>query len=1136
MSGPEFIDNLDGNTMAAALLRLLEVDAGGKDMSTGPHDAPGAGKGTPRTGLGTVDELRIATAYFSPSGFTQVVHAIAPIPSVKLLLGSDPIADGELWRRKLGEDDDKFARRSVRESLQRQDKNLREERDHIPFSRPGADAMRRLVKALQAGNMQVRRYEQSFLHAKAYIVTPANDDFYVGSRGVIAGSSNMTASGLSRNLELNLGKYDLPTVKKARSWFDQLWDEAVDFDLASLFEDVFEIRTPFQIFLRVLWELYGDDIEADPEASDRLTLTIFQKHGAARARRIIDKIGGVIVADEVGLGKTYIAGEILSGYQQRRQRALLICPAALRDTTWDAFIHKYKIFLESVSFEELGLDNQLHDEKRRPRADRENLKQKIDQYQLVIIDEAHNYRNPDSPYRAGALRAFLSGPRKDVLMLTATPVNNSLWDLYHLTRFFLKQDACLADKGIVSIHDRFRHAMRINPTNLSPDVLYPIVDATTVKRTRHFIKKHYRDEQIEAPDGTMQTIVFPEPEAISVRYSLDSLKQGLFDLIERYLDPDDKDCIQFARYKTRTYLKAPDPDAARVADAVTGLLLSGLLKRFESSTGAFRISIERLIKQHKEFLRALQKGFVIFSTFFDDELDTSSVDDDTFEEILADSEHRADAADYDAAKLQEEVAADLEKLEEILGLIANIKQGDDPKIQALISELEKIHRQARDGASEKEERDNRKVLVFTFFADSARWIHEHLAKAVRSNPKLKGYKGRTAIVAGKSHADAEEDKATAAASFAPDTAGRSGSKKQDKIDILVSTDVLAEGFNLQQARHIINYDMPWNPMRLVQRHGRIDRIGSPHPRVFMRTIFPDDRLDRLLNLEERIASKIAMAAASVGVVSPIAEVSAKNRDFTETRAEIQKLLEEDASLYRHGGTTAITQSGEEYRQILRKELSRCKDEIVNMPWKAGSGMRKGKEQGIFFCAKAGERTYLRFVHADSTWQPLHNSGEMTPRIDDELGRCLRVIECSNEDEKVVDDAMRNAAYDLWELARKDIHERWMWETEPSNLHPKVRPLNIAVAGFIRENTPTGISQEVLDEALDILDSPWPRRDERQLREWFESDEPGGNNEKSKRLIEKIRASGLEPFVAPKPLPPISEEDIRLIVWMGITAG
>ena len=173
----------------------------------------------------------------------------------------------------------------------------------------------------------------------------------------------------------------------------------------------------------------------------------------------------MIVADEVGLGKTFIAGEILNIYKQRRQRALLVCPAALRDTAWKQFQSDFDIRLETLSFEELARDKQLKDEKRRPNANSINLERDIEEYQLVIIDEAHNYRNPDSPTRADALRTFLYGRRKDVLMLTATPVNNSLWDLYHLTRFFLKQDTFLANKGILSIKDRFDQAMRTNPNS-----------------------------------------------------------------------------------------------------------------------------------------------------------------------------------------------------------------------------------------------------------------------------------------------------------------------------------------------------------------------------------------------------------------------------------------------------------------------------------------------------------------------------------------------------------------------------------------------------------------------------------------------------------------------------------------------
>src|SRR5713101_2760144 len=160
----------------------------------------------------------------------------------------------------------------------------------------------------------------------------------------------------------------------------------------------------------------------------------------------------------------------------------------------------------------------------------------------------------------------------------------------------------------------------------------------------------------------------------------------------------------------------------------------------------------------------------------------------------------------------------------------------------------------------------------------------------------------------------------------------------DLYDILVSTDVLAEGVNLQQCRHIINFDVPWNTMRLVQRHGRIDRIGSAHTRVFLRTIFPAERLDHLLNLEQRILAKIARAAASVGVERPVAGAAHGQQVFTETREEIARLLQEDPTLYERGGTASAAQTGEEYRQTLRKALAEDRDRIINLPWKAGSGM------------------------------------------------------------------------------------------------------------------------------------------------------------------------------------------------------
>ena len=1116
----DFIDNLNGNTLSRAIHRLL-----GRDNND---------TATPAKSSQQVDEARIATAYFSPDGFARIASAIASTPSIKLLLGSDPVVDNMQWRRKLGEEEKHFFANELREKLKNQEAVLRSERDHIPFSRDSSRAVKQLVATLRAGNMEVRRYEKNFLHAKTYIFTSDNMDKDGKPGAVIAGSSNLTAAGLSSNLELNLGRQDAPTVDKAKDWFDCLWEEASPFDLAEFFDELFEPKAPFEIFLRVLWELYGDEIDQDLKVGEGLPLTSFQKHAVVRAERLIDELGGVIIADEVGLGKTFIAGAILNKYKERRQRALLVCPASLRDTAWKKFQNEFEVYLETLSFEELAGDEQLWDEHRRPFANFKNLERLIDEYQLIIIDEAHNYRNPDTPSRADTLRTLLYGQRKDVLMLTATPVNNSLWDLYHLTRFFLKQDSFLASKGILSIKERFEQAMQIDPNSLSPDVLYPIIDATTVKRTRQFIKKHYPGDQVKI-DGVTQAIVFPEPKAISVRYELDKLMPGLFDLIERYFDPEDSDCIQFARYKANTYLFQPDPDDERVANAVTGLLLSGLLKRFESSTGAFRISVKRLVEQHEKFLKALEGGFVVSTEFLKE---ATSSDDEDFEELLASSEEQ-DASLYDAERLRGDVENDLNKLRELLTPLEKITTANDPKLRALVKHLEIISDEAEDEGSSREDIINkRKVIIFSFFADTVRWINEHLKEVIHENPKLSGYKDRFGIVVGSGQGE-ESNKALAAAHFAPQTTGNPGTP--DKTDILISTDVLAEGVNLQQARHIINYDMPWNPMRLVQRHGRIDRIGSQHTRVFMRTIFPVDRLDTLLGLEERIARKIAMAAASVGVTSPISDVRGSDRSFTETREEIQKLLEEDASLYERGGTEAGTQSGEEYRQTLRVALEECREDIVQMPWKAGSGMRKGSEQGMFFCAKVGERTYLRFVHTDDKWQPKyketdaenHSELELFPLIDEELGRCLRLIECTKDDALVFDEHIEDASYDLWLVARKNIYQHWMHQTDPANLQPPVRPLNHKVADFIRSNTPIDIEQDKIDKVLNIVESPWSRRDERHLRQWFEIDETG--HKKSEHLIKEILKSGLEPFEAPKPLPGIQEDDIELLAWMAITA-
>ena len=1108
-----FIDNRDGNTLARALSAVLGVGAELESEDT--SGAPG--------------QVRIATAFFSPTGFAHIAERLAAVPTVHLLLGADLATGVPNDRKRLDETRVRFERRRIETGLRSMADGLERERDHLPFTRTNGRALAKLITALRAGNMEVRRYEKAFLHAKAYIFTPV-DGLHGKPEGIIAGSSNLTGAGLTRNLELNLGRFDRPIVEEATQWFDALWDEAEPYDLAEIFEVVFQPRSPWDIFIRVLWQLYGDEVQEETKIDDNLPLTSFQKHGVARALRLIRETGGVIVADEVGLGKTFIGGEILQIYRGRRQRALLICPAALRDSTWKSFLTEYELFVECLSFEQLAADRQLRD-KQRPNADQRHLQRPLDEYQVVIVDEAHNYRNPDAPTRAAALRRLLFGKRRDLLLMTATPVNNSLWDLYHLIRFFLRQDAHLADRGILSIRQRFDQAMKTDPSSLSPDVLYPIIDATTVKRTRQFVKKHYSGDTIPGPDGRPRAIEFPQPKAISVRYELEDRLPGFFDQLEEALDSDGDASIEFARYMPDAFrLEAGDSEEDARAQAMVGLLRSGLLKRFESSAFAFYRTVDKMARQHDIFIEALDAGYVVTTDFMQE---ISGDDEDVFETLLAKTANRIDAALFDTDRLRRAVERDRDLLRNLAAAAKSITPARDTKLKALSDALSEIAQQAENEAIDSvDEAQKRKVLVFSFFEDTVRWIRDFLRHEVSNRLELAPFRDRMVSVSGSGSLD-KHSRQEAVQGFAPISMQAPAGRDADQFDLMITTDVLAEGVNLQQCRHIINYDMPWNPMRLVQRHGRIDRIGSPHNRVFLRTIFPADRLDQLLNLEQRILGKLAMAAASVGVVAPIKGAAHGEQVFTEAREEIEKLIREDASLFERGGTAGAAQTGEEYRQTLRKALDSEGDRIARLPWKIGSGMVRGKRRGMFFCAVVGsgtnlERTYLRFIPATDEWQP----GGDDHAIVRELGTCLRLIECEQHTPTQYPESLRERVYDFWEVAQQDIWDHWMHETDPANLQPHVRPLNHRVAEFIRSHPPRDLAENRLNSALDVLESPWPRREEIMLRGWFDASEHKGAA-LARFLIDQILDTGLEPTTPPPPLPPIEKEDIELLCWMGI---
>ncbi|MCH8824242.1 MAG: helicase [Planctomycetes bacterium] len=1083
---PLFVDNRAGNTMARALHDHLQA------LNT---------EGALPFGVD------IATAFFNVHGFNLIADELNKVGQVRLMLGAEPVPESQRPSRAPGDPPEPaFTKKLVDGALSQLDKGLEHDRDLLPFDEETDAAVRRLLEMLHSNKIEVRRVVRQFLHAKAYI-------FRLAGGGSVVGSSNLTFSGLRRNLELNLGQYSDPVVGKIENWFDELWEGAEPYDLAGLYDRLMAEYSPYLIFLRVLYELYGEELGEEEEESGDIPLLQFQQHGVWRALRILRKCGGVLIADGVGLGKTFTAGEIIRLYRERRQRVLLICPAALRDSTWRQFLNQHQLLVDSVSFEQLANDPSLGG-KGNP------LPNPIDDYALVVIDEAHNYRNPDSPARAGVLRQLLMGQRRDVVMLSATPVNNSLWDLYHLLRYFVKQDALLADRGVLSIRERFSKAMREDPFSLSPDLLYPIIDATTVKRTRKFIKKHYENDLIIMPDGRHMPIRFPKPIASTISYDLEEVLPGFLGELEDALMPaDGHPRLTLARYTPDNYLLSGDsqPDPT-----ISGLLRSALLKRFESSIHAFARTTGRMVEQHTLFLQALDDGKVIRKEFM---RELSALDDEAIDELLETPGVTESSDQYDVVALRRDVESDLQLLDELHREAASVKPEDDPKLAALLEELDCIVVQAEQQAVDAEDAGQKmKVMIFSFYSDTIQWIETYLDRALEKHPRLRRYADRRVSVSGNiPHGGINREEAVFG--FAPKTSGAPANRQDDRFDLIITTDVLAEGMNLQQCRNIINFDLPWNPMRLVQRHGRIDRIGSEHEEVFLRTFFPDAQLDRLLNLEGRVRRKLAQAAASVGVeATPIERGAEGDQSFAETREEIEKLHQGNNSLYEDGGTDSAAQTGEEYRQELRKALLQRGDEIRELPWKAGSGMARGPKRGHFFCARVGQRVYLRFI-------PYGEQGH-SEQIIEEIGTCLRMIECTAETPKVMPTDLKQTAFAAWQLAREHIFNSWTYETDPANLHPRVPKINQKIAQYLREHPPVSLDQDDLKNVLDAIEAPCSRREEKMLRAVFESDDHTGIA-KSNALVEEIARIGLEPYQAVEPLPPIEQEDIHLIAWMVI---
>lgn len=1107
--------------------------------------------------------IAIATAYINPAGFALLADELEIAPRVRLLLGAEP--EAESVRAIASGDSDQDSRRDA--AIRHHQAWLEAERDNMGFARVPTVQAKRMVKWLESvdpqdtAKVEVRRYTGGFLHGKTYLVEDS------ATQAAIAGSSNMTYAGLAHNAELNLGTGGgTHSAQKVHEWFEHFWALSDPYDLADLYGRLWEPHTPWSIYLRMLWELYGEHLDADenPNVRTGLSLTRFQADGVVRMERLLEEHGGVLVADEVGLGKTYLAGEVIYRTANiNRQRVLIVAPAALKTAMWEPFLATYDFsrWVTVYSYEEVR--NRLDPEK----GPIDAFMREIEDYSLVVIDEAHNLRNSGAQ-RSGAVdRVITAGNPKKVVLLTATPVNNSLTDLETLIKYFIRDDARFAALGIPSIREYIRQAQAIDPANLTPEHLFDLMDQVAVRRTRKFVKEHYANEMIFGPDGKPTTIKFPQPKVRRIDYVLDADGLALIDAMVYALDDPtdphaphawedrsrDPERLMLARYLSSMYTVDHDLQTYQITNS--GLLRSGLLKRLESSPQALHSSLEKMVASHETFLEALRRGFVLRGEALSEWVSSDSDDLDEFVAEFDDDEQIESVDGYHLSELKADIESDIALLYRLRDLAEVVVKNNEPKVRKIVEELTDIAAQARRvdprGISSA---DRRKVIVFSAFTDTIIPVHEAVINAIDTAPfdsPLADYKGRIAPPIMGSYAKTHErgrtggvdqgGRAATIAGFAPQTAGPRNAAGEatakDEFDILFTTDVLAEGVNLQQACQMINYDLPWNPMRIVQRHGRIDRIGSKHDYVHLGLFFPAERLDELLALEERLERKLALADAAVGA----GEVLPGRGPGHEVNLADDQVVDEFEKLLDAGGSSASL-SGEEYRRRLYDAFGMepmLKTDVISLPYGSGSGFVNPvvHGNGYVFCIKIGqsEKPWFRYVPVGDDWSIKYNE-DGQPFVSPDTLIALRAADpLHGTAERWLPDTVYNKAFDAWEVARNSAYDTWNALTDPNAFQPDL-PLAFRDAYTLVLQRGGYLGRESQIELASRLRSVPSAKVSRQVRGALNQGRT--DEERIALTTEVLDEAGITAPPPREPLPGVEKHEVRLVTWMAVrgTAG
>jgi len=740
--------------------------------------------------------------------------------------------------------------------------------------------LRRLCRQLKTGKLIVKLFAGYLLHAKLYLAF--RDDVDNPAIGYV-GSSNLTFSGLVKQGELNVDVVDPDSAKKLAGWFEDRWTERFSIDISEdlirVIEESWareELVPPYHIYLKMAYTLSqeartGIAEEVLPLQFERI-LFDFQKDAVKIAARHLKDREGVLIGDVVGLGKTITATAVASLFDHLR--ILVICPPNLK-TMWDDYAHKYAVQMKVLPVTQA---KKLSKERR---------------YQLIIIDESHNLRNREGQ-RYRLVREYIEQNDCKVILLSATPYNKTFLDLGNQLRLFVdpEKDIGIAPETMIrELGELFLHQKECRPRTLRAfeyseysDDWRELMRLYLVRRTRSFIKENH--SEIDPENGRRYLLFsdktrsyFPERIPRTLKFNVDEnnpddqYAQLYSDSVAKPISRLKLPRYGLGQYENKESAAHRTPDEKEMMDNLNragkrlmGFCRTGLFKRLESSGNVFIQSIERHILRNYVFIYALANDLPLPIGSQDVEmLDSRIVDEDEdfqFGTNNEDSTPLRTVQDYTkrasevyayyrqhAVKrfkwiearhfldgLKEDLTKDAAALIKVLNKQKEWDPSKDEKLALLFDLLSKKH------ADEK-------VLVFTQFADTAVYLEAELKKM--------GLK-RLAVVTGNS-----ENPTAMAYRFSP----RSNEKKIEaarELRVVIATDVLSEGQNLQDAHIVVNYDLPWAIIRLIQRAGRVDRIGQKHDQILCYSFLPADGVEKIIKLRSRVKARLLQNAEVVG--------------------------------------------------------------------------------------------------------------------------------------------------------------------------------------------------------------------------------------------------------------------------------